>query len=258
MSNGQIIRRWLKLVGENSPLADRLYVIDTQDEKGMPSPIGLQEMYEFMTEIRQVTGKHIGAFVVDHFHLISSHINIHKKPNFGIKSEQNTGYGDVQNLSMNGLASQLKSLVKTLDSFGIILTQTTKEKGSGDLPIGKDGAYGVSQYEWIVDRILTIWQPLMRVQHLAKNNFLAFQYAKMREKSSKDKIKELDPKLLTYDMASGNLRTTTTDEYAEFTNLLPQANEIRESMVKKKASAYSIQLNLNGLDEALAKVGLKV
>lgn len=258
MSKGQVIRRWLKLVGENSPLADRLYVIDTQDEKGMPSPIGLQEMYEFMSEIKQVTGKHIGAFVADHFHLISSHINIHKKPNFGIKSEQNTGYGDIQNLSMNGLASQLKSLVKTLDTFGIILTQTTKEKGSGDLPIGKDGAYGVSQYEWIVDRILTIWQPLMRVQHLTKNAFLAFQYAKMREKSAKDKIKELDPKLLTYDMNTGNLRTTTTDEYAEFVALLPQANEIRESMAKKKASAYSIQLNLNGLDEALAKVGVKV
>lgn len=257
MSKGQVIKRWLKLVGENSPLADRLYVIDTQDEKGMPSPMGLQEMYEFMTEIKQVTGKHIGAFVVDHFHIISSHINIHKKPNFGIKSEQNTGYGDVQNLSLNGLATQLKSLVKIFDSFGIILTQTTKEKGAGDLPIGRDGAYGCSQYEWIMDRILTIWQPLMRVQHLSKTAFLAFQYAKMREKHSNDKIKEYDPKLLTYDMASGNLNTTTSDQYQEFIALLPQANEARENMIKKKPSSYSIQLNLGGVKEALAKVGVK-
>lgn len=257
MSKGQVIKRWLKLVGENSKLADRLYVIDTQDEKGMPSPVGLQEMYEFMSEIKQVTGKHIGAFVVDHFHIISSHINIHKKPNFGIKSEQNTGYGDVQNLSFNGLATQLKSLVKIFDSFGIILTQTTKEKGAGDLPIGRDGAYGVSQYEWIMDRILTIWQPLMRVQHLSKTAFLAFQYAKMREKHPKDAIKEYDPKLLTYDMTSGNLNTTTSDQFQEFTSLLPQANEVRENMVKKKPSSYSIQLNLDGIKEALAKVGVK-
>ncbi len=257
MSKGQVIKRWLKLVGEKSPLADRLYVIDTQDEKGMPSPIGLQEMYEYCLEIKQVTGKHIGAFVVDHFHIISSHINIHKKPNFGIKSEQNTGYGDIQNLSFNGLATQLKSLVKTLDSFGIVLTQTTKEKGSGDLPIGKDGAYGVSQYEWIVDRILTIWQPLMRVQHLCKHNFLAFQYAKMREKHPKDQIKEYDPKLLTYDMSSGNLKVTTTDEYGEFVALLPQANEMRENVAKKKPSSYSIQLNLTGIEEALARVGVR-
>jgi hypothetical protein len=257
MSKGQVIKRWLKLVGENSPLADRLYVIDTQDEKGMPSPIGLQEMYFTCVEIKQATGKHVGAFVADHFHIISSHINIHKKPNFGIKSEQNTGYGDIQNLSANGLATQLKSLVKTLDTLGIILTQTTKEKGVGDLPIGKDGAYGVSQYEWIMDRIVTIWQPLMRVQNLTKNSFLAFQYAKMREKHPKDKIKELDPKLLTYDMGSGNLRVTTSNEYEEFVTLLPQANEARDNLVKKKANAYSIQLNLTGIEEALKKVGVR-
>lgn len=255
MSKGQIIKRWLKLVGENSPLADRLYVVDTQDDKGMPTHIGLQEIYEYCTELMQVTGKHIGAFVVDHFHIVSSHINIHKKPNFGIKSEQNTGYGDIQNLSLNGLATQFKSLVKTLDSFGILLTQTTKEKGGGDLPIGKDGAYGVSQFEWVVDRIVSIWQPLMRVQHLAKNSYLAFQYAKMREKHPNDKIKEYDPKLLTYCMGSGNLKTTTTDEYGEFTGLLPQANEAREAMLKKKPSSYSIQLNLGGIEEALAKFG---
>lgn len=257
MSKGQIIKRWLKLVGESSNLADRLYVIDTQDDKGMPTSIGLQEIYEYCTEIKQVTGKHIGAFVVDHFHIVSSHINIHKKPNFGIKSEQNTGYGDVQNLSMNGLATQFKSLVKTLDSYGILLTQTTKEKGGGDLPIGKDGAYGVSQYEWVVDRIVSIWQPLMRVQHLSKNSFLAFQYAKMREKHPNDKIKEYDPKLLTYEMGSGNLKTTTEGEYQEFVALLPQANDAREAMIKKKPSSYSIQLNLGGIEDALAKVGVR-
>lgn len=254
MSKGQVIKRWLKLVGHGSPLADRLYVIDTQDDEGMPRSIGLQEIYEYCKEIMQVTGKHIGAFVVDHFHIISCHIDIRKKPNFGIKNEQNTGYGDIQKLSFNGLATQLKSLVKTLDSFGIVLTQTTKEKGGGDLPIGKDGAYGVSQYEWIVDRIVTIWQPLMRVQHKIKNNFLAFQYAKMREKHPADKIKEYDPKLLTYDMGSGTLRVTSEDEYSEFTALLPEANEAREAMIKKKPGAYSIQVNLSGIDEAIAKL----
>lgn len=255
MSKGQVIKRWLKLVGDNSPLADRLYVIDTTDEATkLPVSIGLQEIYEACVGIKQVTGKHIGAFVVDHFHIISSHINIHKKPNFGIKSEQHTGYGDVQNLSMNGLATQLKSLVKALDSFGIILTQTTKEKGAGDLPIGKDGAYGVSQYEWIMDRIITIWQPLMRVQQLCKNHFLAFQYAKVREKHAADKIKEYDPKLLTYDITSGTLRITSSDEYLEFTDLLPKANEAREALAKKKPGAYSIQVDLKGLDESLAKL----
>lgn len=254
MSRGQIIKRWLKLVGENSPLADRLYVEDAQDENKNPRMLGLQEMHTIMTEIRQTTGKHIGAFVVDHFHIIPTHININKKPNFGILGEQNTGYGEIRNLSMNGMASQLKMLVKLIDSFGIILTQTTKEKGGGDLPIGKEGAYGISQYEWIVDRIITIWQPLMRVKSMCKSFFLAFQYCKMREASINDRIKEYDPKLLTFDMLTGNLRTTTTEEYQHFTELLPLANEAREAQAKKKPSAYSIQLDLAGVQESLNKL----
>jgi hypothetical protein len=254
MTKGQVIDRWIHLVGKNSKLTDKLYVIDRLDENDNPINIGLQEMHEYCTEIMQVTGKKIGAIVMDHFHIISTHINVHKKPNFGIGTEQNTGYGDVQNLSLNGLATQLKSLIQSLNTFGILLSQTTKEKGVGDLPLGKDAAYGVSQYEWIVDRIVTIWQPLMRVQALTSIRYLAFQYAKIREKRPTDKIMEYDPKLLTYDMNSGNLNITTEMEYQSFIELLPKANEAREAAIKKKANAYSIQINLSGIDEALAKV----
>lgn len=253
MSKGQIIKRWLKLVGENSPLADRLYVVDSQDEKGMPFVIGLQEIYEVCSEIRQVTGKHVGTIIIDHFHLISTHIDTRKKPNFGITSEQNTGYGDRQNLSPNMMATQLKGMVKTLDTFMIVLAQTTKEKGVGDLPIGKDGAYGISQFEWIMDYIVSIWQPLMRVQNQCKTNFLAWQFAKIREKHSNDRIKEYDQKLLTYDMNNGKLGYTNSQQYAEFLELLPRAQEIREAIMKKKPSSYSIteMVDLKGVNKAL-------
>jgi phosphohistidine swiveling domain-containing protein len=257
MSKGQIIKRWLALVGENSPLADRLYVVDTQDEKGMPLIIGLQEIHEICMEIKQVTGKHIGAILIDHFHLISSHIDTRKRPNFGISSEQGTGWGDRQNLSTNLMATQLKALVKMLDTFMIVLAQTTKEKGVGDLPIGKDGAYGISQFEWIMDYIVTIWQPLMRVQNLCTTNFLSYQFAKIREKHVKDTIKEYEPKLLTYEMGSGNLRPTTSDEYSEFLNLLPKAQEIRDSIQKKKPTTYSIpNFDSASIDRALQSLRL--
>lgn len=254
MSKGQIIKRWVKLVGENSKLADRLYVVDSQDENGMPLNIGLQEIYEYCSEIKQVTGKNLGAYIIDHFHIISTHIDINKKPNFGIGNEQGTGWGSIQNLSLNGLATQLKSLTKTLNTFGIILSQTTKEKGVGDLPIGKDGAYGASQYEWIMDRILTIWQPLMRVQSLTPYRFLAFQYAKIREKHKNDLIQEYDPKLLTYNMETGTLEVTTPDEYETFRELLPKANEAREATQKKKSDAYSIQFDLEGIKDLVKNI----
>lgn len=247
----QIIKRWVKLVGENSPLTERLFVIGSMDDEGMPRNIGLQEIYEYSKEITRDTGKKIGALIIDHFHIISTHINVNKHPNFGIESEQGTGYGNQRNLSLNGLATQLKSLVKTLDTFGILLTQTTKEKGVGDQPIAKDGAYGCSQFEWIMDRIVTIWQPLMRIQSRTPLRFLAYQYVKIREKHEDDRIYECDPKLLTYDLKSGNLTPPTSDQYQVFLDLEPEADEARNNAKKKQGMIYSLPIDLESIDRAV-------
>jgi hypothetical protein len=246
-----VIERWVTLVGDNSPLTDRLYVIDNYDEKGLPRNIGLQEIYNFTADIKKSTGSEIGAIVVDHIHLVSPIIDSNKEPKFGTFAEYGGGFSDKQKLGLGAICSHLKSLVNSLNTFGIILTQTTKEKGVGDTPIGKDGAYGISQYEWIMDRILTIWQPLMRVQANTPLRFLAFQYVKIREKHKDDKIFENDPKLLTYDMSTGNLTIPTAQEYEVFKNLLPEANAAREAIQKKTSNAYSIQLDLADIDSKI-------
>jgi hypothetical protein len=140
MSEAEIIKRWIKLVGENSPLADRLYVIGNENpETGDPRNIGLQEIHAMGKDIMKLTGKKIGAMAIDHIGIISKHINSKKSPNFGINSEANSGYGDTKTLSLNSVAKQLKPLCKMLDTFIIVLTQTTKEKqGAGDFPLGID------------------------------------------------------------------------------------------------------------------------
>lgn len=249
MTKSQIIRRWVSLVGEDSSATDRLYVIDSEVQEGTITQIGLQEMDEYVREVKEVTGKEVGCIVIDHFHIISAHIDLNKENTFGIEGEQGTGYGDHQKLSTNAMATQIKNLAKTLNTFIIVLSQTTKEKGVGDTPIGKDGAYGISQFEWIMDRIITIWQPLMRIQHICNTNFLSFQYVKIREKSEEDRIKEYDPKLLTYDMKSGILKTTTPSEYEYFQTKYPEAISAREESVKNKTPSYSIQLDLEILEE---------
>ena len=251
MSEAEINERWVNLVGLESPLARRLYVIDTEDENGDPRTIGLQEIYEYCTDIKLATGKEIRAIAVDHFGILSSHIDVNKTPTFGIESEQNAGYGNVKNLSENRKADQLKPLVKLIDAHMFILTQTTKEKGVGDLPIAKDGAYGVSNYENIVDRIITLWRPLLRVEHITKHRFLAWQYAKNRHVHKKDQVNVYEPKLLTYNMDSGALELTTSDEYSVFTDLLPQANEAREAIQKKQSNAYSLSKSLEGIEDIL-------
>lgn len=247
MPEQEIVERWIQLVGENSPLADRLYVIGNEDESGEPRNIGLQEIYEYCKDIKMATGKEIGALAVDHFGLISSHIDIRKKYTFGVNSEKDTGWGDIKTISNNMMATQLKTLAKLLDTFMIILTQTTKEKGAGDTPIDKDGAYGISQYENIMDYIITAWQPLMRIQDRSPHYFLAWQYAKIRHKHKLDKIKTHQQKLLTYDMDTGDLRPPSESEYMVFTELLPEAIKVREELAKKKSSEYSRSVSMADL-----------
>jgi hypothetical protein len=253
MPEKQIIKRWQALVGEDSSLNDRFYVIGSQDSEGNPLNVGLQEIYTICKDIKTTTGRNIGALVIDHFHIISPHVNINITPTFGAETAR--GNGPIRTHERNEIASQLKSLVKSLDTFGIILSQTTKEKGVGDTPVAKDGSYGTSQFEWIMDRIITIWQPLMRVQGLSETKFLAYQYVKIREKTKQDRINESDYKLLVYNMDTGNLRIPNGSEYEIFAELLPQALERREAANKNKGVdkgvSYSIQDLTQSIDKAL-------
>lgn len=250
MPEAEIIKKWIALVGANSPLADRLFVVGNEDEKGDPRNIGLQEIVEIAQDIKKLTGKNIGMLAIDHIGILQRHIDTRKKYTFAIHSEPGAGWSDIRMLSLNTVATQMKALAKILDTFLIVLTQTTKGKGAGDLPIDKDGAYGISQYENIMDRIITIWQPLMYVQAQTPCYFLAWQYVKIRSKSNGDRIKCYEPKLLTYVMQTGDLRVTTQEEYLEFQRVLPMAVEARENREKKKANGYSIHLiSSDKLDE---------
>jgi hypothetical protein len=258
MTEASIIDRWIKLVGKESLLADRLYVIGNEDPNtGEPRNIGLQEIQEFSAEIKKLTGKNIGILAIDHIGLVSKHIDVRKKYTFGIQSELDSGWGEIKTLSVGSIATQMKTLCKMLNTFIIILTQTTKDKGQGDLPIDKDGAYGISQYENIMDRIITVWQPLMRIQSSTPLRFLAFQYVKIREKHVNDRIQCYEPKLMTYELQTGDLRQTTPVEYEEFQRLLPMAIQAREDIVKKKGTlGYSIHINPEVINRAKVALGL--
>lgn len=234
MPVSEMVGRWIKLVGKGSPKAKRLYMFGNEDEKGNPRPLGLQEMHEIVTELKQLTGKNISFVVIDHIALVSRKIDMRKKYTFGVHNDQNAGYGDTRTLSLNIIATQLKPLAKMLDCFIIALTQTTKEKGKGDIPIEKDGAKGISDYEEIMDYIVTVWQPLMRVQTMTPNHFTAWQYTKIRNKSENDPVRCYEPKLLTFEMATGHLRTPTPEEYSNFVELLPKARDARKAASDKK------------------------
>lgn len=250
MPEVEIAERWESLVGKDSPWSNRLYIIGNEDpHTGEPRNLGLQEIVEDVQELERQTGKKVRSMGLDHFGLIAKHIDTRKKYTFGILSEDQGGWGEVRTLSANRMATELKSVAKILDVFLLVLTQTTKEKGVGDLPIGKDGAYGISQYENIMDYIITIWQPLMRVHKDTPHRFLAYQYAKIRHKNKHDKIHELEPKLLTYQGDTGDLTCPTEDEYAAFKQWLPKATEARQNEQKKTINEYSRTIDFNKVQE---------
>lgn len=235
----EIIDKWIKLVGDKSALSDRLYVVSNEDEEGNPRCIGLQEINEISNKIKKSTGKNIGAIAIDHIHIINKSVDISKTPTFG-GEEQQKQFGNKRVLTIETICNQLKPLAKKLDTFLIVLTQTSREKSSGDVAIDKDGAYGTSFYENNMDYIITIWQPLMRVQALTDIYFLAWQYAKVRLKDKNDPIQVYQQKILIYDMDSGDIRTPDYEQFEQFKALLPRAIEARENALKKKVINYGI------------------
>jgi hypothetical protein len=256
MPENEIIERWLELVGETSPLADRLYVIGNEDEYDEPRNIGLQEIYEYCNDIKKQTGKELGAVAIDHIGILGLHIDMRKKHKFGVESEKSTGNGDKRTISLNLACTQVKSLAKMLDTFIILLTQTTKEKGVGYTPLGKDAAYGISQYENIVDYMITIWQPLALIQHTTELRILAWQYAKIRHKHKDDPIQQNQYKLLTYDMATGNLTPPSEEEYLQFSRLMPEALDAIKAKAEKKELNYSVSLSKEVLQDIDYKLKL--
>lgn len=254
MPESDIIKAWSCLIGNDVELNKRLYVIGNEDENDEPRNIGVQQIFEYANDIKLSTGRNIRAIAIDHIGILSSVIDITKKYKFGGEEAIPRHGSNLRTLTPQILCTQMKSLAKMLDTFLIVLTQTTKAKGIGDVPIQKDGAYGVSQYENIMDYIITIWQPLMRVQDLTELRFLAWQYAKIRKKGSADLVKSLQHKILTYSMDTGDLRTPTYEEYAEFSRLLPEAEKAREALDKKKVNNYSRSLSKESLDLVTKKL----
>lgn len=254
MPEYEIEERWVKLVGSKSNLANRLYVIGNEDEKGDPRNICLQDIYWYAMDIKKNTGKNIGSMIIDHIGLINPMINLKKTPTFGAEGDLEGGYGTMRALSLPTLCKQMKPLAKMLDAFLIVLTQTTKVKGAGDTPIDKDGAFGSASYEWMMDYIMTMWQPLMRIHKETELRVLAWQYAKIRNKHKEDPIVTHEHVLLNYDMDSGDLTELSGEQYAEFERLLPIANEARKSAEKKESSSYSRGPSVKDLQRLKAKL----
>ena len=242
MPEYEIEERWRDLTGDDPALANRLYVIGNEDETGEPRNLTLQDIYEYCQDLRRDTGKNLGAIVIDHIQIINPMIDLKKKPTFGAEGDQDGGRGRQRSLSIQTMCKAMKPLAKMLDTFLIVLTQTPKGKGQGDRPPGIDAAFGSAAYEWMMDYVITLWQPLMRIQQDTDLRILGWQYAKIRSKHKKDHVVPYEHHILNYDMDTGDLEPLTPEQDEEFQSLIPLALEARKSAEKGEVESYKNSL----------------
>lgn len=226
MTASEIAEKWLKLTKDNPELSERLFIIENYDEYGVTKALTVDGIKHELKMIKHTTNCNILAFALDHIHQIN-----------------NNGSSD-----FNPIMDELKATSVEIDAHGFILSQTTKGKGVGDIPVPKDGCFGTSKAEWLATNIITIFQPLMRVQKEANLPVLAWQYAKIRYKNKEDKIREGMNYLLYFEHDTQDLRLLTRNEKTEFTMWYERVLELRQNEEKFKSYQFDISEQVTGKD----------
>ncbi len=257
MEDYKILEQWAALTRDEPHLAERFYVVSNEDEDGNSRYLNLQDIYCFTKDIAKVSGKRVKAIAIDHIGVINKSIDIKRKPDFGLAKRDDLGFGNNRTLSDRELTKFIKSMAKELDVFMILQSQTTKDKaGEGDTSLGLGAAYGVAQFEWDMDYVVTIWQPLKRVAHKTELTVTAFQYCKNRYRHKKDRVKVFTPHVLYIDLDCGQFRLMNTEEKTEFDILDKEATVLRKMTEKKEGGSYRNLADMDKVKEILKKVHL--
>lgn len=232
----QIVKRWTKLVGKKSKDSNRLFVIEN---KSTDERITYQHIVKFVEDTCKREKKKVGAIIIDHFMALSDKIDTTKEPNFDVSTDVNSGRGRVKSISIKEMCRLMKVVAEHLNCFLIIQNQSTIERaGHGDTPMGINAAYGAAQFAWFCDYIITVWQPLKRVQDECFITATGWQYSKIREVGLNDLTRVYTRHHLYYDMATGDFRTLSQMEEDEFNKMVEKANVLRKTDDKKETSNY--------------------
>jgi KaiC/GvpD/RAD55 family RecA-like ATPase len=233
MTASEIAEKWFKATENEPELSDRFYVIENYDELGVSKELTTSGIKFELTKIKDALGKKVIAFAVDHLHEVNNNGSVDYNP----------------------VCKELKNIAVELDSHGYILAQTTKGKsGVGDVPIPRDGCYGTSRYEWLMTNIISIFQPLKRVQKDCDLPVLGWQYAKIRYKNKDDKSKEGMNYLLKFDFETEDLRELNNEEIATFKMWYDKVMELRQNEEKFKSFQFDLSREIKGKDGKVVKL----
>lgn len=222
----EVADKWFRICGEDQHLIDRFYIIENYDESGKCKELTPSKIKVELSKIIDSTSGDLLAFVIDHLHEI-----------------ENNGSTDY-----NPVVKSLKNVAVETNSVGFILSQTTKGKGIGDIPIPKDGCYGCSRFEWLCSYIISVSQPLLRVNSKCSLSVVALQYSKIRYKNKTDNLKEMMNYLFHYDFDTQRITPLNPTQKSEFAIWYEQVLELRDAEEKFKTHQYDISTTIKNKD----------
>lgn len=240
MTTQKIAARWRKMNKDTPELADRLYVISNYGENGKSKMLTTEGILNEVNTIKDALEVDVLSTCIDHLHIITP----------------SKGQGD----DINKIAWRLKELSVELNTFLIVLAQTTKGKQGAysDKPLDADSVYGASQLKWAVSFLISCHKPLGMLGDKAVN-CLAWGYVKIREKHKEDPISVGVYQLLKYNEDTGTLGEMSFDDMLFFNNQYKEVIAIKDSIEEESDFAlYNTKIDGKAISdrEQLAVQGL--
>lgn len=233
MTAGEIAEKWMKATEDCPEIAERFYIVENYDDEGKSRDLTAQQVKFELKKIKETLGQTIHAFALDHVH----EINVGNSQDY------------------NPVCKEMKNIAVEIDTHGFILSQTTKGKGLGDIPVPKDGCFGTSRFEWLMTNIITVFQPLKRVYKECGLSILAWQYAKIRYKNKNDKVKEDMNYLLYFNFETEDLRELDKTEKSEFAMWYEKVLELRQNEEKFKSYQFDLSTEVRGENGKVVRLG---
>lgn len=232
MTTDKIAQRWIKMNQDTPELADRLYIISNYDEKGKAKMLTTETILKEAEQIQNALEVDIISMGVDHLHIIEFHQG--------------------QGADYNKVCARVKELAVELNTFIVLLSQTTKGKSGAysDKPLDADASYNCSQFKWVSSYVITIHLPLGALAGSCDLNVLAWAYQKIREKDLKDGTQVGVFNLLKYNMDNGRLTKLDRDDMFRFSNYYKQVEDIRRETEEDEGYAiYNTKINGKALSD---------
>jgi KaiC/GvpD/RAD55 family RecA-like ATPase len=191
----EIAKRWRKMAGTNKVLNKTIIIVDNYNKDGTYRNLSLDDCEAYVRGLQEA-GTKVGCVMIDHIGIL--------------KKETKNGERE----ELTAICQRMKSFAVNRNVLLIMQSQTNRDKAKGgDVELDKDAAYGTTTFEWYVDWLVTIWQPLKRVYEEAPHmTITCFKYCKIRHKSAMDELVEDKVYALKFDQSTGLLRRLTIEE----------------------------------------------